>query len=82
MKSIALIFTRSKERTGQGSGIQRASIPIALVGIITYLKKKKVPVYLIDEKSIKSLRGDLAIGHVRYSTTGSSHASNIQPCIQ
>ncbi len=34
---------------------------------------------VFDEKSIKSLRGNLAIGHVRYSTTGSSHASNIQP---
>ncbi len=34
---------------------------------------------VFDEKAIKSLRGDLAIGHVRYSTTGSSHVSNIQP---
>ena len=34
---------------------------------------------VFDEKSIKSLRGDLAIGHVRYSTTGSSHTSNVQP---
>ncbi|MEA3305718.1 MAG: amidophosphoribosyltransferase [Candidatus Omnitrophota bacterium] len=36
---------------------------------------------VFDEKTIKPLRGDLAIGHVRYSTTGSSHASNVQPFI-
>lgn len=34
---------------------------------------------IFKEKAIKSLRGDLAIGHVRYSTTGSSVAKNIQP---
>ena len=34
---------------------------------------------VFDEKSIKSLRGTSAVGHVRYSTTGSSHASNVQP---
>ncbi|PIU40907.1 MAG: amidophosphoribosyltransferase [Candidatus Omnitrophica bacterium CG07_land_8_20_14_0_80_42_15] len=34
---------------------------------------------VFDEKSIKSLRGDVAIGHVRYSTTGSSISKNIQP---
>ena len=34
---------------------------------------------VFDEKAIKNLRGDLAVGHVRYSTTGLSHAKNIQP---
>lgn len=34
---------------------------------------------VFDERIIRSLRGDLAIGHVRYSTTGSSYAKNIQP---
>ncbi len=34
---------------------------------------------VFDERSIRTLRGDLAVGHVRYSTTGSSHASNVQP---
>ena len=34
---------------------------------------------VFDEEKIHSLRGSLAIGHVRYSTTGSSHVSNIQP---
>lgn len=34
---------------------------------------------VFDEKVIRSLRGDLAVGHNRYSTTGSSQAKNIQP---
>lgn len=55
-------------------------------GIITRNGKK---VYLhkalglvsdcLDEKIIRSLRGDLAVGHVRYSTTGSSNIKNTQP---
>lgn len=34
---------------------------------------------VFDERIIRSLRGNFAIGHVRYSTTGSSIAKNIQP---
>lgn len=34
---------------------------------------------VFDEKTIRSLRGELAVGHVRYSTTGASLAKNIQP---
>lgn len=48
-------------------------------GIFTYNGKKIMfhkgmgPVGdVFDEKDIKSLRGDIAVGHVRYSTTGSS----------
>jgi len=55
-------------------------------GIITRNGKK---VYLhkamglvsdvFDEKIIRTLRGELAVGHVRYSTTGSSNIKNTQP---
>jgi len=34
---------------------------------------------LFDAKSLKALTGDVALGHVRYSTTGSSTVKNIQP---
>ena len=34
---------------------------------------------VFDEKVIKSLHGNVAVGHVRYSTTGSSISKNIQP---
>jgi len=33
------------------------------------------------EKTKKALRGDIAVGHVRYSTTGSSSEKNIQPFV-
>ncbi|MBU0533883.1 MAG: amidophosphoribosyltransferase [Candidatus Omnitrophica bacterium] len=34
---------------------------------------------VFNEKTIKSLHGNVAVGHVRYSTTGSSISKNIQP---
>jgi len=34
---------------------------------------------IFDQKGLKSLKGNLAIGHVRYSTTGSSTIKNVQP---
>lgn len=34
---------------------------------------------IFDEQNIRSLKGNLALGHVRYSTTGASIAKNIQP---
>jgi len=34
---------------------------------------------IFDEAAIRSLRGDISVGHVRYSTTGSSLQRNIQP---
>lgn len=34
---------------------------------------------VFDGKIIRSLRGELAVGHVRYSTTGSSNIKNTQP---
>jgi len=55
-------------------------------GIVTFNGKKisshkgmGVAGDVFDEKNMKALRGDLAVGHVRYSTTGSSIAKNIQP---
>ena len=34
---------------------------------------------VFDEKVIRTLRGELAVGHLRYSTTGSSNVKNTQP---
>ncbi len=36
---------------------------------------------VFDEESVSSLKGNTAIGHVRYSTTGSSHNKNTQPLL-
>ncbi len=35
----------------------------------------------LDEKAIEELKGKVAIGHCRYSTTGSSNVKNIQPLL-
>jgi amidophosphoribosyltransferase len=35
-----------------------------------------------DEHVVRSLVGNIAIGHVRYSTTGSSHWENTQPIVR
>jgi len=34
---------------------------------------------VFDDKIIRTLRGEMAVGHVRYSTTGSSNLKNTQP---
>jgi amidophosphoribosyltransferase len=55
-------------------------------GIITH-NGKKIHLHkalglvsdVFDEKLIRTLRGELAVGHVRYSTTGSSNIKNTQP---
>jgi len=36
---------------------------------------------IFNETVLKGLRGDSAIGHVRYSTAGSSHIGNAQPLV-
>ena len=36
---------------------------------------------VFESEDLARLKGDLAIGHTRYSTTGSSNASNVQPLI-
>jgi amidophosphoribosyltransferase len=36
---------------------------------------------VFDRESLRNLKGDTAIGHVRYSTTGGSRSQNIQPLV-
>src|SRR5207302_6075109 len=37
---------------------------------------------VFDEQKLRGLRGQFAIGHTRYSTTGSTHWANAQPIVQ
>ncbi|MFN8483827.1 MAG: amidophosphoribosyltransferase [Anaerolineae bacterium] len=49
-------------------------------GHTTYIRKGMGLVsQVFDEHNLRGLRGHLAIGHTRYSTTGSSHLRNAQP---
>ena len=36
---------------------------------------------VVLERDFAPLQGDIAVGHTRYSTTGSSVLSNAQPCL-
>ena len=36
---------------------------------------------VVQERDFAPLRGDIAVGHTRYSTTGSSVLTNAQPCL-
>lgn len=59
---------------------EEASGIISRCGRKVYLHKAPGLVSdVFDERIIRSLRGELAVGHVRYSTTGSSNVKNTQP---
>ncbi|PIR01596.1 MAG: amidophosphoribosyltransferase [Candidatus Nealsonbacteria bacterium CG_4_9_14_0_2_um_filter_37_38] len=46
--------------------------------IVAFLKENKT---ILKENVLEKLKGNVAIGHVRYSTTGASMVANIQPMI-
>ncbi len=37
---------------------------------------------VFNEETLDELRGTIAVGHVRYSTSGTSHINNAQPIVQ
>ena len=50
-------------------------------GVLTLHKNMGLVNEVFDEKNLSALRGDMAVGHVRYSTTGSSVLKNAQPLL-
>ncbi len=51
-------------------------------GSIMAIRDQGLVNQVFDEHMLRSLVGDLAIGHVRYSTTGSSEWENAQPIVR
>src|SRR5581483_1199000 len=51
-------------------------------GSIMAIRDQGLVAQVFDEHTLRSLVGDLAIGHVRYSTTGSSEWENAQPIVR
>src|SRR5690349_17951452 len=51
-------------------------------GGIMALRDQGLVAQVFDEHKLRSLLGDMAIGHVRYSTTGSSEWENAQPIVR
>ncbi len=63
----------------QHRGQQSAGIAINNEGVITCYKEMGLVGEVFDEKILNLLKGDMVLGHVRYSTSGQSFASNAQP---
>jgi amidophosphoribosyltransferase len=66
----------------QHRGQESAGIAVSENGRLTALRDMGLVTQVFDEQKLRGLHGELAIGHTRYSTTGSSHWSNAQPLVQ
>jgi amidophosphoribosyltransferase len=65
----------------QHRGQESAGIAVSERGRLTVLRELGLVTQSFTEGRLHGLRGDLAIGHTRYSTTGSSQWSNAQPLL-
>jgi len=63
----------------QHRGQESAGIATCEGGHITTLRDSGLVSQVFDEEKLKALEGDMAIGHVRYSTTGGGSWENAQP---
>jgi len=63
----------------QHRGQESAGIATADRGDIVAIRELGLVAQVFDETKLRALPGDVAIGHVRYSTTGSSAWQNAQP---
>jgi amidophosphoribosyltransferase len=67
----------------QHRGQESAGIAVAPSGGLPFaIRDQGLVSQVFDEHKLRSLVGDLAIGHVRYSTTGSSEWENAQPIVR
>jgi amidophosphoribosyltransferase len=66
----------------QHRGQESAGIAVAEQGRLTALRDLGLVSQVFDEQKLGGLRGQVAIGHTRYSTTGSSQWANAQPLVQ
>src|SRR5919198_2483122 len=66
----------------QHRGQESAGIAVSDAGRLTVLRDMGLVTQVFDEQRLSGLRGDAAIGHTRYSTTGSTQWANAQPLIQ
>ncbi len=63
----------------QHRGQESAGIATCEGGHITTLRETGLVSQVFDEEKLRALEGDMAIGHVRYSTTGGGSWENSQP---
>jgi amidophosphoribosyltransferase len=66
----------------QHRGQESAGIAVSDSGRLTALRDMGLVSQVFDEQKLRGLHGEVAIGHTRYSTTGSSQWWNAQPLVQ
>jgi amidophosphoribosyltransferase len=66
----------------QHRGQESAGIAVADEGRLTVLRDMGLVTQVFSEQKLRGLRGQVAIAHTRYSTTGSTHWANAQPIVQ
>src|SRR3954469_23128383 len=66
----------------QHPGQESAGIAVSDGGLLTVLRDLGLVAQVFDEQNLSGLHGELAIGHTRYSTTGSSQWTNAQPVLR
>ena len=67
-----------QHRGQESAGIATAQLHSPIMAI----REQGLVSQVFNEQTLRSLVGDLAIGHVRYSTTGSSEWENAQPIVR
>ena len=65
----------------QHRGQESAGIASNMFGNINYYKDMGLVQEVFNDDIMKTLPGDICIGHVRYSTAGESHVTNAQPLV-
>src|SRR3954468_2615809 len=65
----------------QHRGQESAGIAVSEGGRLTALRDLGLVPQVFDERSLSGLKGELAIGHTRYSTTGGNAWENAQPLL-
>ena len=66
----------------QHRGQESAGIAVSDAGRLTVLRDMGLVAQVFDEQNLSGLQGEVAIGHTRYSTTGSAQWTNAQPIVQ
>src|SRR5439155_20330887 len=65
----------------QHRGQESAGIAVSENGRLTAMREMGLVSQVFDERRLRGLRGEVAIGHTRYSTTGGSQWANAQPLV-
>ena len=65
----------------QHRGQESAGIAVSEHGRLTALRDLGLVTQVFDERNLSGLHGEVAIGHTRYSTTGSNAWANAQPLL-